>query len=149
MVAAMRKPIILGVGIVTAAVAAWAVWRCCFHVEPDPRLRELLPGTWQAADFPMERAPIVIEPDGRYQWPRTDTFRKDGDGNAVPDLRAVVKGRWKWVGKDAIELDGGGEAKPETIYLDVRDKGDSWELAPGHRRDGPHQYWTGLWVRKK
>src|SRR5262245_49780025 len=119
----MHKRMIVGVCIIAVLLAAFAVWRISFHFEPDPRLKELLPGTWQAADSSTERAPIVLEPDGTYRWPRRDTFKKDSRGNDVPDPAAVVAGKWRWVGKDAIELDGGSEAKPETIYLEIRDKG--------------------------
>jgi hypothetical protein len=148
-VATMRKPVLFCVALLSAAVAAWAVWHYCFRVEPDPLLRDVLPGTWEAGDPPTDRAPVVIYSDGRYRWPRRDSFTKNSRGDDVPDLQAVVEGKWRWVDKDAIELDGGTEATPERIYLEIRDKGDHWELWPGWRGDSTHQYWTGFWVRKK
>src|SRR5262245_58115565 len=86
-----RRAVVFSVALMSAAVAL-AVWIHLSGVEPDPRFKELLPGTWTRTEQPMVSGPtgwepfgpaftaiIVIEPDGRYPWPRM-AFRRSPDG---------------------------------------------------------------------
>jgi hypothetical protein len=144
--------------LVTAALVVSAIWLYLRPVSPDPRLKELLPGTWtkdtefvvglgQKGDNAVHLV-VVIGADGTYQCPRRDIFTRSLNGNTVPDTRPA-KGAYRWVGKDEIELDGGGEVEVERMRVEILDNGNQLTLVLSDSQTGPHRYWIGSYTRGK